>query len=106
MASIVELIKEIQKRPAMYISKNYISCLKAFLDGWYIRDSSNLADGDIMGHFQDWIENKYGVKTSHSWNDIILFYSQDEANALKVFFELFEEFLLHINSLNKILSDD
>ncbi len=98
MTSIIELIKKIEERPAMYISKNYISCLRAFIDGWYFRDTSNITDIDFMGDFQDWITSKYKITTNHSWNDIILFYSQDEVDALKNFFKEFDEFLDQMNN--------
>jgi hypothetical protein len=101
MDSVVELIKKIEDRPAMYISKNYISCLKSFLDGWYLRDTSNIVDIHLIGEFQDWLVDKYKIKTSHSWNDIILFYSQDEINALDSFFKEFNNFLEIHNKENK-----
>ena len=93
MNSISILLNEIRVRPAMYISKRSISCLKAFLDGWYLRDPQSVDDADVMDNFQDWIEKKYNIKTSHSWSAIILFYSQDEYDALEVFFKEFDIFL-------------
>jgi hypothetical protein len=36
--NIVKLILEIEKRPAMYIGRNSIFCLKAFLDSWHFRN--------------------------------------------------------------------
>ena len=93
MNSIVELIQEIEKRPAMYLTRNYISCLKAYLDGWYQRDIDNVPDIKAMSDFQIFIEKKYKSETSHSWCDIILFYSQDETDALRNFFKEFDDFL-------------
>lgn len=57
----------------MYISRSSISCLKAFIDDWFYRDSSSISDPVLMDGFQNWIEQKYNTKTSHSWCDIILF---------------------------------
>lgn len=92
MTSVVELIREIEKRPAMYISKNYISCLKAFLEGFMM--STELSDAPIMRDFQNWIAEKHRVTTSHSWCEIILFYNScDESVALEKFFVLFNEFI-------------
>ena len=93
MDSIVELIMKIKLRPGMYLGRNYISCLKAFLDGWHQRDYSNISDIEIMNKFQEKIEKSYKIKSSHSWCDILLFYSQDESKALDKFFKEFEEFL-------------
>jgi hypothetical protein len=91
--SIKELIFEIKKRPAMYISCNNIFCLKAFLDGWYLMSPDSITDVEIMGGFQDWIVKKYKIKTSHSWADIIRFFSQDDGIALNNFFSEFDKFL-------------
>ena len=74
----------------MYIGRNSISCLKAFIDGWYFRNSNGVSDMHIMNDFQDWVEKKYNVSTSHSWCDVLLFYSQDESSALSKFFDEFE----------------
>lgn len=93
MNSVKELLGKIKQRPAMYISKNYISCLKAFLDGWYLRNPTDVTDAEVMDGFQDWIEKKYDIKSSHSWSSILLFYSQDEGKALELFFEEFDEWL-------------
>jgi hypothetical protein len=98
MNSVVEIIKLIKIRPAMYLSRNYISCLKAFIDGWYLRDHNSIVDADVMGGFQDWIGKKYKITSSHSWCDIILFYSQDESTALNKFFDEFEEWLQLIST--------
>ena len=90
--SISDLLNLIQKRPAMYISRNSISCLKAFIDGWYFRDPDTLSDTEVMEKFEIWVKKKYKItETSHSWCDIILFYSQDEAAALITFFKDFNE---------------
>jgi len=87
--SAVELIDAIKLRPAMYLTKCYISCLKAYLDGWYLK-AGDIED-DFMQEFQDWIAAKYDIRSFHSWANIILFHSQDECSALKDFFDLFEE---------------
>lgn len=93
--SIVELILKIKKRPAMYLGRNSISCLRSFMDGWNHRQPTTVIDAEIIVEFQDWVENKYKLKNTHSWDRIILFYSQDEGTALTNFFELFDKFLVH-----------
>ncbi|TAF99720.1 MAG: hypothetical protein EAZ44_10015 [Cytophagia bacterium] len=94
MLAIIDLIKKIEQRPGMYITRNYISCLKSFLDGWFLRGTDNTKDDEFMRSFQDYIADKYRIKTSHSWSSIILFYSQDECDALKNFFSEFNSFLI------------
>ena len=91
--TLVQLLAAIKLRPTMYLSKNYISCLRAFLDGWWSCAYQHGIDvgADGLEEFQEWIVAKYGVISSHGWASIILFYSQDESTALKDFFTLFEE---------------
>lgn len=93
MNSIRELVLKIKERPAMYLGCNSISCLKAFIDGWYFRDMETVSDVHIMGNFHDWIEERLIKAGTQGWHRIILFYSQDECDALKTFFKLFDEFL-------------
>lgn len=77
----------------MYLTSYSIISLKSFLDGWYQRDANTIVDNDLMDGFQEWVEKKYNVNTSQSWSHIILFYSQDEYDALDRFFELFDSWL-------------
>ena len=93
MDSIKELIYKIKLRPAMYITWNDIFCLKAFLDGWYLRDINNVSDLELMSDFQKWIEQSYRITTSHSWAHILLFFSSDNRTALENFFKEFDVFI-------------
>lgn len=77
----------------MYIGRNSISCLYAFLAGWFYHNEEIIIDGNLMEEFQKWIADKYNVVSSQSWDRIILFYSQDECDALVEFFKLFNKFL-------------
>ncbi|MCC3439960.1 hypothetical protein [Microcoleus sp. PH2017_05_CCC_O_A] len=56
----------------------------------------NLVDG-----FQEWIQERYQITSTHGWDSIILFFSADEKDALDKFFKLLEEFL----DLAKIAED-
>ncbi len=77
----------------MYIGSNSITSLKAFIDGWYFRDTGAVTDTKLMNDFQDWVEEKYEVKGTQSWARILLFYSIDESGALELFFRDFDLFL-------------
>ena len=91
--NIVDLIKIIEKRPAMYISYNSISCLKSFIDGYYFRNTNDEIGMNILNDFSKWLQSLYDLDDKKGWEKIILFYSQDEADALKNFFNFFNEFL-------------
>lgn len=89
MDSIVDLILLIRERLAVYITRHSISCLKVFIDGWVFRMPATVDHS--FDSFQQWVEEKYRIKSSHSWCDIILFYSQDESSALDNFFQEFDK---------------
>lgn len=91
--SVVNLIAEIEKRPSMFLGKNYISSLKSFLDGWHYRNSEGTIDGKFISSFQDYVEQKYKMQNTHAWDRIILFYSVDEQDALLCFFKLWNKFM-------------
>lgn len=58
-----------------------------------IRLTNKWEDEIILKEFQKWIEKKYRINTTHSWADIIDFYSSDEYHALMKFFSEFKKFL-------------
>ncbi|GBO55195.1 hypothetical protein APA_3245 [Pseudanabaena sp. lw0831] len=89
----------------MYLGKPYITRFKAFLDG-YIGARNDLGfalneQEETLNKFQEWIQSRFKITSSHSWAEIILFYSGDERDALDKFFELFDKFL---GSEGKLLS--
>ncbi|OQW89617.1 MAG: hypothetical protein BWK78_07610 [Thiotrichaceae bacterium IS1] len=94
---IFELLEQIRQRPALYLSGNSIRQLKSFLDGYYwCRHSLGVPKSPQDQHwfqFQSWIAKKYSIRSSQSWAQIILFFANDEFEALQHFFELWEEFL-------------
>jgi hypothetical protein len=93
MNSIKELIFTIRQRTPMYIGQNNIFCLKAFLDGWLYSTWETTEDRHLITDFQSWIEERFKITSSQSWARIIHFYSMDEQDAVKNFFEFFDEFL-------------
>jgi hypothetical protein len=93
---LYEMLQEIKKRPGMYLGKRSISRLRSFLDGYMgAREDLGLPrteqEREFNG-FQEWIQERFSITSSHGWDSIILFYSADERDALDKFFELFEKF--------------
>jgi hypothetical protein len=95
--SFYELIEKVQKRPALYLGKKSISHLQVFLDAYtFARRELSVAqtqEEEEFEEFQEWIEQRFSQHSTQSWSRIILFYSEDESDALNRFFELFTEFL-------------
>lgn len=91
--SLTEFLEQIQDRTSMYIGGSSILQLKAFLDGWFFGNENEISDAFLLSDFQDWIQKKYKVTSTQNWAKIILFYSNDEFNALINFFRLWNEFI-------------
>lgn len=96
MLDLYDLIRNIQKRPAMYLGQPSLTHLQAFLAGYsFARCQLGEPETEQEKHFanfQTWIEEKFKITSSQSWDKIILFFSQDDSKALELFFELFDEF--------------
>ncbi|MBV6625618.1 MAG: hypothetical protein KI793_22270 [Rivularia sp. (in: Bacteria)] len=91
-----EMMESIKKRPGMYLGKCSITRLRSFLDG-YIGARRDLGlpeteEETEFYKFQDWIQERFEIKSYYGWNDIILLNSVDERDALNKFFDLFEQF--------------
>ena len=110
MISLYELIEKIKQRPSLYLNKRSLSHLKTFLDGYtFALRQANISvteEETKFDNFQEWIEEKYNQYSTQDWSEIILFYAEDEANALDIFFELFQEFITQENKQNNLLNKD
>lgn len=91
MVTLFGLIDKIKVRPALYIGKKSIFCLQAYIMGFSIEKLENLK---ILQEFQHYIEKEYEIESSHSWASIIFFFSEDECEALELFFDEFDKFKL------------
>jgi hypothetical protein len=102
MQDFYSLIQKIHQRPALYLGKKSLSHLQVFLDGYtFSRREMGIplsAQEQEFEQFQDWIEQRFNQPNTQSWVRIILFYAEDEADALDRFFELFDEFVLQCPS--------
>jgi hypothetical protein len=96
MADLYDLISNIQKRPNMYLGRASVSNLRTFLAGYcFARRQMQIPptpQEKKFSEFQSWIQQKFHLSSHQTWDQIILFFSQDENAALEQFFKLFEEF--------------
>lgn len=93
---LYELLKNIKKRPAMYIGTKSIMNLKVFLDGVFYAaaylDEQDESPRFLQG-FQEWIQIQYDISSSHHWSSILNFFSADEAEAFDLFYKRLDDFL-------------
>jgi hypothetical protein len=93
---LYDLLERIKQRPGMYLGKSSITRLRMLLDGYGMARMElglpRTEQEQEFNGFQEWIQKRFNITSSHGWDSIILFYSADERDALDKFFELFEKF--------------
>lgn len=106
MLDLYPLLSKIKQRPSLYLGKRSLGNLHAFLDGYTFAhrqlDIPMTQQERNFEEFQEWIEIRFNQVSTQSWSRIILFYSEDEATALNLFFDLFEEFLSDSSPKNSL----
>ncbi|MGB1249874.1 MAG: hypothetical protein ACPG8W_04525, partial [Candidatus Promineifilaceae bacterium] len=97
MDTFLDLLRGIQKRPAMYIGSTSIHDLQMFLEGYlFSRHQLGIEKTKTekqFENFQKWVEEKYSIKASRSWSHIIMFFSSTPQDSFKRFYQLLDEFL-------------
>lgn len=91
------LLERIKQRPGMYIGQCSITRLNMLLVGYsQARMELGLPRTEQeknFDNFQEWIQDKFNINSSQSWESIILSNSTNEKDAFYKFFQLFEQFL-------------
>jgi hypothetical protein len=94
MSFMVEQLQFMRVRVPMYVGSNSLYKLAAFLRGYkYAAEKFGGEVDDFLPGFQDWIRKRYAVTISKAWEDIISFYTSGDDEAMKLFWELFDEYL-------------
>jgi hypothetical protein len=94
MSHILSLLTTMRSRPGMYLGTPAITRLAAFLRGYdYAVAQLGAGKSDqFLVDFRDWIHQRF-QSTAYSWEDTILRHSADEADALRHFWQLLDEYL-------------
>ncbi|UTN02973.1 hypothetical protein L0669_16735 [Flavobacterium bizetiae] len=109
-----KLLKEIEKRPAMWTGEASLKSIKIFVSGYYqaLRDNK-IVEENIDEPFFDWVANKLGYfESTAGWANMILAYSigfkpesiiweevfdynvtkEQHLRSIQIFYELVEQF--------------
>jgi hypothetical protein len=91
--SLIELIRE---SPAIYIRKLSISYLALFVEGYETAIQEIYPDynDNIMSQFNAWVKIRYPKRVSLRWDGILLEVAGNEADALQLFWQWWDEFLV------------
>lgn len=90
---IYDLLMDIKKRPGVYLGQKSLTLLDAFLGGYIFRLREEGNPDAELRDFQNYIANRFNIRSTHSWAHIIRFYSSSEADAFDRFYELLNDFL-------------
>lgn len=90
METLKKLLDAIRQRPGMYVQRCPLQ-LNSFIQGWHL-GKGTVCDMGYLRAFEKWLARKHGITSSHSWADIILFYSEGNVEAFENFWELWDEF--------------
>jgi hypothetical protein len=95
MSPIVELLREMRSRPALYIGSDSIIKLASFLRGYSYALDKHFPTKKcrFLESFREWVARRFSVTISQSWENIILFQSVDEKEAMRLFWGLLDEYL-------------
>ncbi len=93
MSQVLSLLKEMRGRLGMYLGVSSIIRLAAFLRGYELAAEKFGGARDLLlPAFRDWIQKRF-QSNQCSWEETILLHSANEAEAVKRFWELLDEFL-------------
>lgn len=93
MDEIIKLLYKIKEKPGMYIGHKSITSLADFLNGYLLAKHEDGVQIDFLPGFNEWIAERYSIKSSHDWSRIISFHYLSQESAFDKFYEHLEEFL-------------
>jgi hypothetical protein len=88
-------IQQMKKRPGMYIGKPSLSLLQAYLNGYvaYHNEVNVEQNYFFLPQFQEYIQKRFKIESTHSWAEIITFYSSSDDAAFDSFYQLLDDFV-------------
>lgn len=98
MHPIIDIIDEIRRRPGVYLRNYSVKNLAAFLEGYSCaaEKCGAIPNGQFLLDFGDWVRRRFRVELSQSWENILLFHSVDEREAMQCFWQIWDEYLTEI----------
>lgn len=90
MSSLYQVITEIINFPELYIGKPSLERLYAFICGYLFQNEA--ANDHSLDGFNEFVYEKYHIRTDHNWSQIIQFFSNTEQEAFDTFIQLFMDF--------------
>ncbi|MEZ5308333.1 MAG: hypothetical protein R2684_14400 [Pyrinomonadaceae bacterium] len=93
-----ELLTKCLERPALYVGYESVTLIKAFVDGYiYGYEDGSKNDGNsvrdpLYSGFQDWVSNRFKLRTEHDWASIITFMGVSDTSACRLAKKLWKKY--------------
>jgi len=94
MDILYKKIQQMKQRPGMYIGKKSLHLLQAYLNGYiaYHNEVNDKPNYFFLPEFQEYVQQRYNIHTTHSWASLITFFSCNDNDAFDKFYELLDDF--------------
>lgn len=93
---LYQALKIILPRPNMYLDRGSVRQIDAFINGFMMAESLHgLPEDDDtkeFAGFRDWVAERYEINTTHSWAQIIDFFSATDSDSVDLCFRLLLEY--------------
>jgi len=90
---VKKLLSDMKNRPGVYFGKKSLDRLSTFLSGYICCVSERDGEiGEYLPGFQEFISERYNIRSTHHWSEIIQFYCSTEEEAFDEFYKLLDEF--------------
>jgi len=92
--SLAELFEEVLAQPALFVGNRCIIRIKSFMDGYRyaLWKRGDYDESDPYYGFQPFVEARFSVRTSHSWDRIVSFMTADDVGAFEMTKKLWDEY--------------
>jgi hypothetical protein len=90
-------LEELRAHPETYLKEKSLTLLKMFISGYITKEwevdktSYTLFDG-----FDEFVRQKFEIKSTHGWLKILLLHSSSEEDALNLFYHMLDEYKLTV----------
>lgn len=94
MSELYEVLKNVRECPKLYLGRKSLELLNAFISGYIVcQNKLSKNSADYLSGFQEFIEKKYGLETTHSWSSLIRFFASSDEEAFDEFYILLDKYL-------------
>ena len=104
MSSLYNMIMTVTEHPELYLGKCSIQRFYAYIGG-YLHENDSANDHCLDG-FNEYIANRYKIRSDHKWASIIQFFSNNGYEEMELFKKHFNNYISECGWLENFLNDN